>query len=50
MTARKKTKKIKIGDVAIGGNSPVVVQSMCNTDTRDLRKTVAQIKKLQKIT
>lgn len=48
MIRRKKTKKIKAGNIFIGGNAPVVVQSMCNTDTRDVAKTVAQIKALQK--
>jgi (E)-4-hydroxy-3-methylbut-2-enyl-diphosphate synthase len=37
-----------VGNIYIGGNAPVVVQSMCNTDTRDVVKTVAQIKALQK--
>jgi len=49
MIKRKKTKKIKIGKIFIGGDSPIVVQSMCNTDTRDVKKTVAQIKELQKV-
>lgn len=48
MIKRKKTRKIKVGNVYIGGNAPVLVQSMCNTDTRDVVKTVAQIKALQK--
>ncbi|KKT93705.1 MAG: 4-hydroxy-3-methylbut-2-en-1-yl diphosphate synthase [Parcubacteria group bacterium GW2011_GWC1_45_14] len=48
MIKRKKTRKIKVGDIFIGGNVPVVVQSMCNTDTRDVKATVAQIKALQK--
>jgi len=46
MIQRKKTKKIKVGDVFIGGDAPVAIQSMCNTDTRDVKATVAQIKKL----
>ena len=33
---RRKSRTIKIGDVAIGGDNPVVVQSMTNTDTRML--------------
>ncbi len=45
---RKKTKKIYLGGVCIGGGVPVVVQSMANTDTRDVKATVAQIKDLQK--
>jgi (E)-4-hydroxy-3-methylbut-2-enyl-diphosphate synthase len=40
------TKKIQIGNVEIGGNSPVSVQSMCNTDTRDVKSTVEQIHRL----
>ena len=46
---RRKSKKINLGDVPIGGDSPIVVQSMTNTDTRDVESTVAQIKKLEKI-
>lgn len=46
---RKKTKKIKIGSIAIGGNSPIAVQSMTNTDTRDVVKTIKQIKSLEKV-
>ncbi len=45
---RKKTRKIFIGKVAIGGDSPVSIQSMTNTDTRDVKKTLSQIKKLYK--
>ena len=44
----RKTKVIKIGQKKIGGNNPVLVQSMCNTDTRDIRATVKQIKQLEK--
>ena len=44
---RRKTKKINLGIVSIGGDSPVVVQSMTNTDTRDVEATVAQINKLE---
>jgi len=45
---RRKTKQIKVGDVAIGGGAPVVVQSMTKTDTRDSRATLRQIKRLEK--
>jgi (E)-4-hydroxy-3-methylbut-2-enyl-diphosphate synthase len=48
MIKRKKTRKIRIGNIYIGGSAPIAVQSMCNTDTRDVKKTVAQIKELQK--
>jgi (E)-4-hydroxy-3-methylbut-2-enyl-diphosphate synthase len=47
MIKRKKTKIIKIGDVKIGGNFPVAVQSMTNTPTSDIVKTVKQIKELE---
>jgi (E)-4-hydroxy-3-methylbut-2-enyl-diphosphate synthase len=40
---RRVTRKILVGDVAVGGDSPVSVQSMCNTDTRNVAATVAQI-------
>ena len=45
--ARKKTKVIKIGNLKIGGNFPIAVQSMTNTPTWDVKKTVNQIKKLE---
>ena len=48
MIKRKKTRKIKVGDTGIGGAEPVRVQSMTNTDTRDVTKTVRQIKQLEK--
>lgn len=44
---RRKSRQIQIGNVKIGGDAPISVQSMCNTDTRDVEKTVAQIKELQ---
>lgn len=45
---RKKTRKLNLGGVEIGGGAPIVVQSMTNTDTRNIRATVAQIKSLEK--
>jgi (E)-4-hydroxy-3-methylbut-2-enyl-diphosphate synthase len=48
MIKRRKTRQVKIGDVFIGGSAPIAIQSMCNTDTRDVKATVAQIKLLQK--
>jgi len=45
---KKLTREVKIGNVTIGGNNPVAIQSMCNTDTRDVEKTVEQIKRLEK--
>ncbi len=44
---RRKTKKIKIGNTAIGGDAPIAIQSMTNTDTSDREATLAQIKKLE---
>ncbi len=45
---RKRTKQITLGGVKIGGGAPVVVQSMTNTDTRDVKATVGQINRLAK--
>ena len=45
---RKKTRRIMLGGVPIGGGAPVVVQSMTNTDTRDVKATVRQINELAK--
>jgi len=45
---RKETKKIKVGKIFIGGNSNISVQSMTNTDTRDINSTINQIKSLEK--
>ncbi len=41
------TKEVRIGSLKIGGGNPVWVQSMCNTNTRDVAATVAQIQKLE---
>lgn len=46
MIKRRKSKEISIGNVKIGNNNPISVQSMCNTDTRDIEKTSHQIKEL----
>lgn len=45
---RRKTKKIKVGNIFVGGDAPITVQSMTNTDTRDVKSTVNQIKQLEK--
>ncbi len=47
MIKRHKTKVINIGDIKIGGSNPIVVQSMCNTDTSDVPATVRQINDLE---
>ena len=44
---RKKTRKIQVGSIAIGGDAPITVQSMTNTDTRDVEATVNQIRRLE---
>lgn len=44
---RRKSKQIWVGDVPIGGDAPIAVQSMTNTETCDVAATVAQIKALQ---
>ncbi|MEF2144085.1 MAG: flavodoxin-dependent (E)-4-hydroxy-3-methylbut-2-enyl-diphosphate synthase [Desulfovibrionaceae bacterium] len=46
MNERKKTREVRIGDVGVGGDNPIRVQSMCNTDTRDVNATLAQINEL----
>ena len=44
---RKNTRQIKVGNVKVGGNAPVVVQSMTNTFTQDVPATVSQIQHLE---
>ena len=44
---RRKTKKLKIGNIYIGGDSPIAIQSMTNTDTCDREATLNQILRLQ---
>src|SRR6202171_456735 len=46
MISRRTSLTVKVGSVSIGGASPIVVQSMTNTDTADIEGTVAQIKAL----
>ena len=43
----KKTRTVKVGRYVIGGSNPISVQSMCNTDTRDLKATIDQIRRLE---
>lgn len=45
---RNNTRKIMVGNVQIGGQNKVVIQSMCNTKTKDIEKTVSQILELEK--
>ena len=47
MTKRKLTRSVRIGDRYIGGDNPILIQSMTNTKTEDVASTVAQIKALE---
>ena len=44
---RKRTKTIKVGDVLVGGDNPISIQSMTNTNTCDVVSTIKQIKDLE---
>ncbi len=46
MIPRRKTHQVRIGQVAVGSDAPVMVQSMTNTDTADVAASVAQVKEL----
>ncbi len=48
MIQRRPTREVKIGNVYIGKNHPIAIQSMTNTDTRDIEKTVRQIHRLER--
>lgn len=47
MILRRQTKQIRVGNVGIGGENLISVQSMTNTDTRDIPTTLAQLKRLE---
>jgi len=49
MIKRRKTRAVKVGKVIIGGKAPISVQSMCSTDTRDVKSTVRQIRELEEV-
>ncbi len=46
---REKTRSIKVGDLVIGGNNNVIIQSMTNTKTKDVKATIKQINELEKL-
>jgi len=46
---RRKTRQIYYGDVAVGGDAPISIQSMTNTKTTDIEKTIEQIQKLSEV-
>jgi len=48
MNTRRLSRQVKIGNVMIGGDAPIAVQSMTNTKTQDIEKTISQIKRLEK--
>ncbi len=48
MFRHRKTRPIRVGSVVVGGDAPVVVQAMTKTDTRDVRATAAQIRRLER--
>ena len=47
MTTRRQSRPVFVGDVQIGGDAPVAVQSMCSTDTADVKATVEQLHRLK---
>jgi len=47
LTKRRKTREVELGQIKLGGNNPVRVQSMCNTRTKDISATVKQIHQLE---
>lgn len=49
MTQRRKSRKVKVGKLYIGGDAPVTIQSMTTTDTADVKSTVEQIHGLEEI-
>ena len=46
LAPRRKTRKIKVGKIDVGGDAPVSVQSMCTTQTTDINSTLQQIAEL----
>ncbi|HLT62926.1 MAG TPA: flavodoxin-dependent (E)-4-hydroxy-3-methylbut-2-enyl-diphosphate synthase, partial [Pseudohongiella sp.] len=46
---RRKSRRIMVGNVPVGGGAPISVQSMTNTETCDVEATVAQIKRLEAV-
>ncbi len=46
---RRKTKVVSVGDVLVGGDNPITVQSMCNTLTSNAKETIEQIKQMEEV-
>ncbi|CEH35032.1 flavodoxin-dependent (E)-4-hydroxy-3-methylbut-2-enyl-diphosphate synthase [Romboutsia lituseburensis] len=49
MYKRRPCREVKVGSLKIGGYNPISIQSMTNTDTRDAKATIAQIKRLEEV-
>ncbi len=49
MITRRISREVKVGNLTIGANAPISVQSMTNTDTRDVSATLAQINRLEEV-
>ena len=49
MTKRNQTRIVKVGNLYLGGNNPIYIQSMTNTKTKDVEATVNQILDLEKL-
>ena len=47
MITRRKTREVQVGNIKIGGDNPIAIQSMTNTDTRDVKATLVQIRELE---
>ena len=43
---RRQSRQVMVGDIAVGGGAPIVVQSMTNTDTADVQATARQVEEL----
>lgn len=48
LARRRKTRRIQVGSVTVGGGAPITVQTMTKNDTRDVRATIAQIRDLER--
>ena len=46
--ARRRSRQVRIGHVVVGGDAPIMVQSMTNTDTEDVAATIAQVAALSR--
>lgn len=49
MFLRNQTKVVKVGNLLLGGNNKILIQSMCNTKTKDVKATINQILKLEEL-